>query len=429
MVDGSMVTVLASLVLSYSFLEHSGAWRTALLPATRPSLRAPLLVRLLLVLLFQYLPSRVSADTVWLVLWLVTAFQGPCQSFVLLGVCWTSPFSFSDSSLAGLRPLFHPAHALGVLFVAHRCLLRYWLGFYFNWQLMTTVLLSLTFRQIHLVHNNICSKPLFTKFNRRLSIFVANSQILICLTLRICSIFQPMKTALPSPSDGWHACSRRSHLALDLTVRGTGYTYPSLHFPGDCIVVGVFCVFVLVNVVVNFVAFKETDFHWICDSSLSFRWQKGDRPDNDLRWAMQHPDKKNYLQYSPEREKLLMLSCWQEWNPTSVQGSALSQWLVGIEVEHGPDGLDSRTYLKQNFNVQEAADLYQAVHLGTLEDLFVADGPCLPWSHQPTCTQDHYLWAPLGCHPCNLFSLCHWAYAGQVPHWPVDWGSKVAWWH
>ena len=52
------------------------------------------------------------------------------------GVCWTRPFSFSDSSLAGLRPfslpMFHPAHALGVLFVALRCLLRYWLGFYLN---------------------------------------------------------------------------------------------------------------------------------------------------------------------------------------------------------------------------------------------------------------------------------------------------------
>ena len=42
------------------------------------------------------------------------------------------------------------------------CLLRYWLGFYLNWQLMTTVSLSLTFKQLHLVHNNICSKPLFS---------------------------------------------------------------------------------------------------------------------------------------------------------------------------------------------------------------------------------------------------------------------------
>ena len=38
-------------------------------------------------------------------------------------------------------------------------------------------------------------------------------------------------------------------------------------------------------------------------------------------------------------------------------------------VEHGPDGRSSPTFLKQAFNGQEAADLYQAVHLHTLEDL------------------------------------------------------------
>ena len=36
-------------------------------------------------------------------------------------------------------------------------------------------------------------------------------------------------------------------------------------------------------------------FQWNCDFLLSFCWQKGDRPDNDLRWAMQHPDKKTIL--------------------------------------------------------------------------------------------------------------------------------------
>ena len=70
-----------------------------------------------------------------------------------------------------------------------------------------------------------------------------------------------------------------------------------------------------------------------------------------------------------EREMLLMLSCWQQWDPTSVSSSALSQWLVGIEVEKGPDGHGSPTFLKPNFNAQEAADLYQAAHLHTLEDL------------------------------------------------------------
>ena len=45
-------------------------------------------------------------------------------------------------------------------------------------------------------------------------------------------------------------------------------------------------------------------------------------------------------------------------------------------MEHGPDGLDSPTFLKQNFDVQEeAVDLYQEVHLGTLEDLFEVNGP------------------------------------------------------
>ena len=38
-------------------------------------------------------------------------------------------------------------------------------------------------------------------------------------------------------------------------------------------------------------------------------------------------------------------------------------------MDSGPDGRNSPTYLKQNFDVQEAADLYQAVHLHTLQDL------------------------------------------------------------
>ena len=70
------------------------------------------------------------------------------------GVRWACPFSFSDSSLVGLRPFS---------------------------QLMTTVSPLLTSRQLHLVHNNICSKPIFTKFNR-LSILVANSQLFILVS-------------------------------------------------------------------------------------------------------------------------------------------------------------------------------------------------------------------------------------------------------
>ena len=146
---------------------------------------------------------------------------------------------------------------------------------------MTTVSPSHTSRQLHLIHNHICPKPLFTKFNR-LSILVANSHNLILF--RICSIFQPMEQALPSPSDGWHACSRRCQLALDLTARGTGFTALSGRLQRGWW----FCFIVCFKAV----AFVEKLFQCICDFSLSFSWQKGDRPDNNLRWAMQHPDKK-----------------------------------------------------------------------------------------------------------------------------------------
>ena len=83
-----------------------------------------------------------------------------------------------------------------------------------------------------------------------------------------------MEQAVPSPSNGWHACSRRCQLALDLTVRGTGY--PPLHSPGDCNVVGVVS-FLVSDLLLSL----EKHFQWTCDSSLSFSWQKGDRPDND----------------------------------------------------------------------------------------------------------------------------------------------------
>ena len=43
-------------------------------------------------------------------------------------------------------------------------------------------------------------------------------------------------------------------------------------------------------------------------------------------------------------------------------------------MDSGPDGRSSPTFLKQNFDVQEAVDLYQAVHLHTLEDL-AENGP------------------------------------------------------
>ena len=146
-----------SFFLSSSTSESDGQLSS---PETCPSLRVPLLVRLLLVLLSQYLPSRVFVPIrYWLVLWPVTVLQGPCQLYVLRESAGLALFRLSDSSLVGLRPfslpLFHLSRALCVVFVALSCLLRYWLGFYLNWQLISTVSLLFTFKQLHLVHQHM----------------------------------------------------------------------------------------------------------------------------------------------------------------------------------------------------------------------------------------------------------------------------------
>ena len=66
-----------------------------------------------------------------------------------------------------------------------------------------------------------------------------------------------------------------------------------------------------------------------------------------------------------EKETLLMLSCWQQWDTTAAPSSALSQWLVDIEVDYGPDGQLSPTYLKPSFNQRQLI----SIKLPT----------CIPW--------------------------------------------------
>ena len=46
------------------------------------------------------------------------------------------------------------------------------------------------------------------------SVLVASNSM---WTLKLCSIFHPLEQAVPFLSDGRHACSRRRHLALDLS--------------------------------------------------------------------------------------------------------------------------------------------------------------------------------------------------------------------
>ena len=133
-------SLFSIIYFSFSFsLRVPRSLADSLAPRSAPLLRAPLLVCLSLVLLSQYLPSRVA---LWYGMVGTVAGDGAPRSLSVVrssGVCWTRPFRFYDSSLVVLRPfllpMFHPSHALCVVFVAERCLLRYWLGFYLNWQL------------------------------------------------------------------------------------------------------------------------------------------------------------------------------------------------------------------------------------------------------------------------------------------------------
>ena len=167
------------------------------------SLSLPLLVRLLLVLLSQYLPSRVTAPIRdgrycggrW-----CSKVPVSCSFF---GSLLDSPFSISDSPLVGLRPfslpLFHPALRSVDWFCGSSLSLAVLAG------LLPQVTIydhCFTIVCIHLTSTSntfICSRPIFTKFNR-LSILVADIQTLVLFS--ICSIFQPMEQALPSLSDG-----------------------------------------------------------------------------------------------------------------------------------------------------------------------------------------------------------------------------------
>ena len=126
-----------------------------------------------------------------------------------------------------------------------------------------------------------------------------------------------------------------------------------------------------------------------------------------------------------EREKLLLLSFWQQWDPTGVQGSALSHWLVGVDVEHGPEGLDSPTFLKQNFDVQEAVHLYQEANLGVLEDLFELNSPYPEGINHLALRISTYEYSL-----CALLAVYFLSATGHMPSkFPFDQWIKAVQWH
>ena len=126
-----------------------------------------------------------------------------------------------------------------------------------------------------------------------------------------------------------------------------------------------------------------------------------------------------------DRERLLLLSCWQQWNPAEVQGSALSHWLVGVDVEQGPDGIDSPTFLKQNFDVLEAVQLYQEAQLGPLEELFEVNSPYPVGINQLALRISAYEY-PLGA----LLAIYFLSGTGHMPpKFPLDHWIKAVQWH
>ena len=126
-----------------------------------------------------------------------------------------------------------------------------------------------------------------------------------------------------------------------------------------------------------------------------------------------------------DKERLLLLSCWQQWNPAEVQGSALSHWLVGVDVEQGLDGIDSPTFLKQNFDVLEAVQLYQEAQLGPLEELFDVNSPYPEGINQLALRISTYEY-PLGA----LLAIYFLSVTGHMtPRFPLDHWIKAVQWH
>ena len=94
-----------------------------------------------------------------------------------------------------------------------------------------------------------------------------------------------------------------------------------------------------------------------------------------------------------EREKLLMLSCW---DAAGVPGSALSQWLTGIDVDAGPDGRNSLTFVKQAFHDLSGGHLHAHVWARSLWGLGRA-----PWM------SIHLSKPMLGKSPVSTADTCH----------------------
>ena len=145
---------------------------------------------------------------------------------------------------------------------------------------------------------------------------------LSCLCSNFAAFSQPLEQPLPSPlgrltcvlsalpTSPWSK-RPRNRLHLPCTLRRLQYGWCLfLRCVQACRFRGIF-----------FWKFQFATFFLVC-------WQKGDRPDNDLRWAMQHPDKKKSLIPIPAGSLLqFWVSCiWLVNWITTAGGRAWDNW-------------------------------------------------------------------------------------------------------
>ena len=129
---------------------------------------------------------------------------------------------------------------------------------------MTTVSLSLTFRQLQFVYHNICSRPLFTKINR-LSTLVANCQLFPVLQEFATSSNLQNKHRLPLRTVDMRALGVANWSLIQPNEEQATPTLPCT-FAGTALWL-VFC-FAFFGFV--FVAFQETDFSEFATLHLVF---------------------------------------------------------------------------------------------------------------------------------------------------------------
>ena len=69
-----------------------------------------------------------------------------------------------------------------------------------------------------------------------------------------------------------------------------------------------------------------------------------------------------------DREVDLLLSCWKKWNFQSVPESALNQWLGEVDVEWGPECVDSPHFRRVDIDCLEMVRMLEDSGFGVLPD-------------------------------------------------------------